>query len=442
MVQDCHDLRDGAIREVAWIMYRESAKTTFAKLFIIYLVCYKMRKYINVDSFDKENAERILFDIAHELTNNAKLINDFGELYSKSRVRNEVKQTRINNFVTQNGVRVEAHSTQESIRGRIHLNQRPDCLILDDFETNKTRESEAYTKQIKNHISEATAGLSPNAFILYLANYITEYGNVQWIMDRAKDDPKLRIRNIPVMIDEKPTWPAKYCLTDHEAVATGKVSIEDKKRQLGSLVFSYEMMNQPVDETLAEFKKEWIRYTFPAAIEHLSLNTYITIDTAVSKTDAADFTGITINKVSAENKWYPKCYRLKINAAELIEHLFYLWETYKPIEIGIEKTIFLLAIKPFLDEEMRKRNKFIRITELDHHQVQKETRIRGLIPRFESKSIIFFEEPKDLIDEMRTFPNGQHDDILDSLAYQTQIAQAPMRPSTTPVKKNFNKFGI
>ena len=35
MAQDLQDLLDGKIRECAWIMYRESAKTTFAKLFVI-----------------------------------------------------------------------------------------------------------------------------------------------------------------------------------------------------------------------------------------------------------------------------------------------------------------------------------------------------------------------------------------------------------------------
>ena len=85
MVQDLHDMIDGKIREVGWIMYRESAKTTFAKLFIIWLIAYKKKKYINVDSFDKENAERILFDVAFELTNNTRINADYPTLFSKKR---------------------------------------------------------------------------------------------------------------------------------------------------------------------------------------------------------------------------------------------------------------------------------------------------------------------------------------------------------------------
>ena len=79
---------------------------------------------------------------------------DYGEMYNAKRDPNEATQKRINNFVTNNGVRVEAHSTQESVRGRLHGHQRPDFLLLDDFETNKTKDSQAYTKQVIDHISE------------------------------------------------------------------------------------------------------------------------------------------------------------------------------------------------------------------------------------------------------------------------------------------------
>ncbi len=432
MAQDLHDLIDGKIRECAWIMYRESAKTTFAKLFVIWLIAYKKKKYINVDSFDKENAERILFDVAFELTNNKRLNADFPTLFSKRRGIEDIKQNRINNFVTENGIRVEAHSTQESVRGRIHLDQRPDMLIADDIETNKTKDSEAYTKQVRDHISEALAGMSPDGSILYLGNYITESGNIQFLLDRAINDHKLRIRNVPVMdANGVPAWTAKYARTDAEAEETGKVSIEDKQRQLGSLVFSYEMMNQPIDEMMAEFKKEFVQLEVEQTVKQKETTCYITIDSAVSEKESADFTGITINRISVENKWYVNTYRLKVNSKELIDHIFYLHSTYTPNFIGLEETTFTMAIQPFLEDEMRKRSKFFSITPVKHRGINKETRIRGLIPRWESKSIFLVGDNSELLDEMRVFPNGQHDDVIDSLSMQLPHARAPHRPPMT-----------
>lgn len=423
--QDCHDLVDNKIREVAWIAFRESGKSSITKLFIVWMIATERRKYINVDSLDKENSERILFDVAFEMVNNKRLQADFGILFSKEKSVNEIKQNRINNFVCENGVRVEAHSTQESVRGRIHLNQRPDVLILDDIENNKTKDSEAYTKQVADHISEAMAGLSPDGFMLYLGNYLSEYGNIQRIIDRAKIDPGIRVRNIPVMIDNKPTWEAKYALTDEEAKATGKVSIEDKQRQLGSLVFSYEMMNKPIDEMSAEFKREYAMFSIDREVLERQTKCYITIDSAVSEKESADFTGVTINRVTLDNKWYINTYRLKINSKELIDHLFYLHKTYNPSVIGLEETTFTMAIQPFIQEEMRKRQVFFSITPIKHRGQQKELRIRGLIPRWENKSIFLVGDNLELLDEMRTFPNSLHDDVLDSLSMQLQVANPP-----------------
>lgn len=439
--KDCIDLSESKIREVVWIAFRESGKTSIAKIFVVWLIATKKRKYINIDSFDRENAERILFDVAYEMVNNKRLQADFGVLFSKERSINEIKQNRINNFVCENGVRVEAHSTQESVRGRLHLNQRPDCLILDDIETNKTKTSEAYTKQVREHITEAMAGLAPNGFLLYLGNYITEYGNINFLIQRAKNDKGIRVRNIPVILESgKPAWESKYALTDEEAQKTGKVSIEDKQRQLGSLVFSYEMMNKPIDEMSAEFKREYAQPITEHELGQKETACYITIDSAVSEKESADYTGVTINRVTRENKWYIKTYRLKVNSKDLIDHLFYLNKTYTPKFIGLEETTFTMAIQPFIQDEMRKRQIYFSITPVKHKGQQKELRIRGLIPRWESKSIFLVGDNFELLDEMRTFPNGQHDDVIDSLSMQIPHAKPinyrPIDRSEDTIDKN------
>jgi hypothetical protein len=172
MFDDLHKLLNGTYREVAWVMFRESSKTSLAKGFVSYLICTNQKRYLNFDSFDKENAERALFDAILELQKNPRILQDYGEIYNVKRNSEELTQKKISNFLTNNGIRVEAHSTQESIRGRLHGAQRPDALILDDLETNKTKDSEAYTLQVANHISEAQSGMDANGIVLYLCNYI------------------------------------------------------------------------------------------------------------------------------------------------------------------------------------------------------------------------------------------------------------------------------
>ena len=64
-------------------------------------------------------------------------------------------------------------------------------------------------------------------------------------------------------------------------------------------------------------------------------------------------------------------------------------------------------------------------------QRKKEERISALQPRFSSGSVWIPQDAGDwwveLKGEMLAFPNGIHDDLLDSLAYVEQIAVTPIK---------------
>lgn len=423
MFQDIKDLSQGNIRELAWIMFRESAKTSIAKGFITWMICTNKRKYINVDAFDKENAERMLFDAILELQRNPRILADYGELYNAKRNSEELTQKKISNFLTNNNIRVEAHSTQESIRGRLHGSQRPDCLILDDFETNKTKDSEAYTAQVAGHISEAQSGMDANGIVLYLGNYITEYGNVARLFKRSETDPRLRVRRVDVVVDGKPAWPEKYCMTDLEAQETKKISIEDIRRKLGSQVFDAEMMNNPINATTQEFKSTWFKYVPMDNVSKMKTRKFATIDPAFTKRETSDWTGVTKNYVDREDNWYFDAQHYKINSTDLIGMIFTLHgEGFE--KIGIEQGAFSEMIEPFFQKECQERRVYPYVISLKHGGVMKETRIRSLIPRYEQGKIFHIEgRCRDLESELLRFPKGKNDDIADSAQYQNKIAE-------------------
>lgn len=211
------------------------------------------------------------------------------------------------------------------------------------------------------------------------------------------------------------------------------------KRNVGPYNWSALYQQRPVDEESQEFKTEWFKKISFTEVQRLETRNFITIDTAISQKASADYTGITINYVDRENKWYLKSWRVKLNPLELIDLLFTLYRNVRPDQIGIEKTIYLMAIKPFLDQEMAKRDCFLPITELSHNQTAKETRIRGLIPRYASGNIYHIEgECVDLEEEFIRFPKSMNDDVMDSAAYQLQLAEAP---GYSELKQEFNLYG-
>lgn len=273
---DCEKLANLELNEAAWVAFAESAKTSIAKMFVTWCICYQKRRSINVVSYSRENSERFLLDISTWLRTNKKLVGDYGRLYRKYQKKKTVgdpeddedKVKRMSTFMTENKIKVEAFSTQESPRGRVQDTVRPDLWIIDDVENNKTKGSYPVTQKIKNNLDEIKRGMAPNASVLYLCNYITEEGVVAYIMERVRDNPKGMVRNIPVIKDDKPTWPGKYVMTNEDAVKVNaditdplkmKISLEEKRRSLTDRVFQPEMMNNPsagddkvFDRTLVE----------------------------------------------------------------------------------------------------------------------------------------------------------------------------------------------
>lgn len=182
---------------------------------------------------------------------------------------------------------------------------------------------------------------------------------------------------------------------------------------------------EPITNESQLFSDSWFKYRDACDVDALSTRNFLTIDTAVSQTNTADYTGFCDNRVDAQNFWNLSAWRERINPKDLLDKLFFLHQNNRYEKIGIEKTMYTQVIQPFLDEEMRKRNQFLPIVELQHGGVRKEERIKWLIARYSSGSIYHIRgKTQDLEEELVTFPKSKFDDVSDAVAYQTQIAQS------------------
>lgn len=426
------DLSFNKLVGVILVTFRESAKTSIAKIKVTHAICYKKKKFIIWTSYDQRKAEANLYDIALELQTNKRIISDFGQLFFESKMEEKyTKKKSIGEFITSNRIKVKAYSTGQSPRGEVYGEYRPDLIVLDDIETLKTIESEAMTDQVTDYIDELLGGLAGYANIIVLGNRLIEGGSITYIEEKVKDDEKWSVYDIPVLIDDEIVWKDKYVKTNEEARIINnviedseyhKVSLETKKKLLGYQAYNREMLNTPITDEEREFKKEWWQYITSQELAVKKTRRYLTIDTAISEKVANDNTGIVDNCVDQENYWNFRAYKFRINPKELIDLLFTWHKSNNYEAIGIEKTIYLQAIKPFLEEEMRERSVFLPIVELQHNQTAKETRIRGLIPRYSNKGIKHVVgECKPLEEEMYVFPKGLKDDVLDAAAYQEQL---------------------
>lgn len=316
-------------------------------------------------------------------------------------------------------------------------------LIIDDPIKNRDEaESEVYRSKVWSwYTSTAYTRLEKGGAIILILT--------RWHMDdlagrilASPDAKRWTVISLPAIAlrDEEyrkqgeALWPEKYDLAE----------LANTKQVIGTYDWSSLYQQTPILSENQEFKPHFFKKRTQEEVDRLNTRKFLTIDTAISKEAAADFTGFCDNSIDAQNFWNFKAWKMKIGPKDLIDVLFTLHEKRSYEKIGIEKTIYLQAIKPFLDDEMRKRNKFLPVVELEHNQRAKEVRIRGLIPRYESGSIFHIgNECIDLEEELMTFPLGVHDDVADAAAYQLQIAQGgankPRMTVSSPNWKGYNQ---
>lgn len=210
-------------------------------------------------------------------------------------------------------------------------------------------------------------------------------------------------------------WPSKFSVA----------KLERTKQSLGGYEWSSLYQQNPIDEANQEFKREWLQYKTWDEVDSMNTRKFATIDSALSKNAKSDFTGVTRNYVNDLNEWHFKTQRYKISSKQLIDLIFTLHEEGMET-IGIEEGAYFSAVEPFLKEEMEERGVYPNVVVLKHGGIMKETRIRGLIPRYENKKVFHIENTcVDLEEEYLRFPKCAHDDCLDAAAYQNQVAAPP-----------------
>ncbi len=447
--RDLDLLATSRLREVAAITYRGSAKTSVTKAFVTSSIVHAHYKYINVDAYDGTNSERILFDVISELQNNKLLISDYGNLFNAARSSSTVTQKRVKDFLTTNGIRVEAHTTQEPVRGRLHVSQRPDLLILDDFETSKTVASEAATATVRRHINEARPGMDPlRNSVVYLGNYISEYGNVQYVLDKLNADPLSRTHLVPLIdpVTSLPTWPQRFTLLSPAPPSVPKlVSIPELKASMrnpdtGDEEFNMEMLCDPQANSAKVFKRDFFVPTSLEAIRDQNKRVYFVVDPGGSGDEddlkTKDDAGFCICWLTPDRIWHLKAWGSPMGPTELIATMIDTLKWLKDINtpasvLAWEKNMYTNALKPALYTAMREANCMMPVREIKNTR-KKEDRIRGaLLNRYETGTIRHLSgECSKLEHQLLAFPNSRRDDVMDAVSFLADvIVPTPEHPA-------------
>lgn len=209
------DLYLGKITSDTEVAFRGFAKTTYAKLFIAFVLANDQRasrrKYFKIVSEDPINSTQFSTDVYNILV--GKKVNYYyPHLFQKTNLKREETQSA---FTLTDGRKVLASTVTKGQRGHLQGEEasRPDFIIFEDFETSETIQSLVISEDIWRTMEEAWNGRSMDGVALYNCNYISKRRNVQRVLDRAKRSPNAhRVHIVPIMKEGKPTWPQAFTI--------------------------------------------------------------------------------------------------------------------------------------------------------------------------------------------------------------------------------------
>jgi hypothetical protein len=240
--------------------FRGSAKTVWFIIYIVWCIAYKKKRYIMYYCYNKGQAESNLFAIIVQLQTNAKFVRDFGYLYPDDvKVKEAGKQKKtIGEFITTNGVKVEAMSIGQSPRGKNFITKdgahRPDLVGLDDIDVTKSVQNPVIIEKNYNWLkSELMGGLSDEegkeAQIVALGNTINEDGLCPRMESDYTNDPDWNIFIQPVLNKlGEIIW--RY---------TKKTLAKIRKKQ-GEIAFGQNMLLIPYRTGQKIFRREWFNW--------------------------------------------------------------------------------------------------------------------------------------------------------------------------------------
>lgn len=304
-----------------------------------------------------------------------------------------------------------------------------DILIIDDPVKN-AEEANSLTYRDKTwewYQSTAYTRLEPNGNIILIMTRWHEDDLAGRVINQIEqgNGERWEIINLPAIAEDndmlgrkpgEPLWPGRYDFNELERI----------KYTTGSYWWSalYQQRPQPPEGGL--LKRSWIKHYQPYELPPLEeLSVYQAWDLAISTKETADYTVCTTMGMSKEKQIYIlDWFRDRIDfptQVRMVEKLAYEWD---PSKIAIESNAYQQALPQQL-----KKTSMLPIKEVKRKK-DKVTRISSAFVHFENGKIMLPEnhpELENFINEYIYFPQGKHDDMLDSVELAIELVNIPRK---------------
>src|SRR5690606_2530177 len=176
-----------AKRNIAWACPRRHAKTAWlSNIYLVHQIVYRLRKYIVLFSETTDVAGDFITWGRYQLKLNAKLRADFGELLHIQPSRNELDNKY--EFITTSGTKVEAKGLGTQTRGLRHGASRPDMFILDDLESDESKNTSELIEKAKSWFrEEMLPAMAKEGICIYLGTILCYGSLLHYVIEERRD---------------------------------------------------------------------------------------------------------------------------------------------------------------------------------------------------------------------------------------------------------------
>jgi predicted phage terminase large subunit-like protein len=430
---------------------RGSAKSTIATL------CYVLRAalegwepYIWIISDTKEQAHIHLENIKIELTENELLRRDYAEAAGQGR------HWRAESIQLANHVTIDAYGTGQSIRGRRRSSDRPTLIVCDDLQ-NDSHIASPGQREASRQWFQGTL-LSAGTKDTNIINLATALHREALALELQRS-AGWTSRSFPA-IQAWPTnnslwsdWESIYCNVDNPAAKHEARSFYNAHRaemdagavvlwpavenlytlmqlrvEIGNTAFEREKQGSPVNPELCEWPESYFdgNIWFDSWPTDLPTRT-IALDPSKGRdADRGDYSAYVLLGIDSNGCLYVEADLARRPTPQMVAAGAELCRRFQPHAFGVEANQFQELLCNELASEFIHQGIGHVVPAAIHNHANKLVRIRRLSPYLSQRRLRFLRNSPSttlLVDQLRDFPTGMHDDGPDALEMALRLAE-------------------
>jgi len=452
---------------------RGHAKSTLVSLaYALWCLCNETERYILLVSDTAEQARDALKTIKDELRGNARIESDFAHILEARRVSSRWRKDDIE----VGAMRVTALGADQKVRGRKNANSRPTLIIADDLENDElVRSPDQREKRQEWFTSALMKSGTPQTNAVVIGTVLHHEALLAKLLDPGRSPGWLikRYKAVTSWADRGDLWEQWEAIYNHHAqhpegselsgpeaarsfFAANRAAMLEGAGALwpearpyehlmelrvreGAHSFATEMQNEPSDPATRLFRDEDIRFwddgrissvhDFETLREYLDFNADVicACDPALGKFGRGrDDTAIVV----AVHHWRTGHIYIvdadirRRTPDETIETILALDRMRMFDRVSIEATQFQEMLVTELEKRAHQNGRYLRVKAVKP-TTDKHARIATIQPQVCAGRVLFSRRHTTLLEQLRQFPHGAHDDGIDALQMAIEAAQTP-----------------